>query len=402
MKQKKTASILKKFLLFNLIIFSVLGLFTILYLKAIQPNLVKERTNNHLIIISNTSDHIKRLNVKLTTDGIKKFLLSTRFLFQSMNRVQFFDVNGTITATTVSADTITSETADTDLSLSGNGTGNVNVVDNLNVNNISSYTANTSLQLSGDGTGGVQITDSLQVNSVAGYTLNADLTLSGNGTGNVVVSTGLIVDTITSRQTDTNLSLTANGTGKVYINDSFEWTGTATGSIDGNAGTVTNGVYTSGNQSIAGNKNFTGTLTSTTLTTGAAATAGSITGNWSLTTGSRLQATYADLAEIYDTDRLYPTGIIVMFGGDKEVTQSNEYATTRVAGVISSDPAFIMNSTADGQAIALKGRVPVFVQGQCNPGDFIVASTDPGVGVATNKYIAGAVIGKAIKAKTKY
>jgi hypothetical protein len=89
-----------------------------------------------------------------------------------------------------------------------------------------------------------------------------------------------------------------------------------------------------------------------------------------------------------------------MFGGNKEVTQSNEYATTRVAGVISSDPAFIMNSQADGQAIALKGRVPVFVQGQCNPGDFIVASTDPGVGVATNKYIAGAVIGKAIKVKT--
>jgi hypothetical protein len=311
-----------------------------------------------------------------------------------------FDVNGTITATTVSADTITSETADTDLSLSGNGTGNVNVVDNLNVNNISSYTANTNLQLSGDGTGGVQITDSLQVNSVAGYTLNADLTLSGNGTGNVVVSTGFIVDTITSRSTDTNLSLTANGTGKVYINDDFEWTGTATGSIDGNAATVTNGVYTSGNQSIADNKTFTGTLTSTTLTTGAAATAGSITGNWSLTTGSRLQATYADLAEIYDTDQLYPTGTIVMFGGDKEVTQANEYATTRVAGVISSEPAFIMNSDSDGQAIALKGRVPVFVQGQCNPGDFIVASDEPGVGVASNKYIAGAVIGKCIKAKT--
>jgi hypothetical protein len=210
----------------------------------------------------------------------------------------------------------------------------------------------------------------------------------------------LVVDTITSRSTDTNLSLTANGTGKVYINDAFEWTGTATGSIDGNAATVTNGVYTSGDQSIAGNKTFTGTLTSTTLTTGAAATAGSITGNWSLTAGSRLQATYADLAEIYDTDQLYPTGTIVMFGGDKEVTQANEYATTRVAGVISSEPAFIMNSDSDGQAIALKGRVPVFVQGQCNPGDFIVASDEPGVGVASNKYIAGAVIGKCIKAKT--
>ena len=311
-----------------------------------------------------------------------------------------FDVNGTITATTVSADTITSETADTDLALSGNGTGNVNVIDNLNVNNISSYSANTNLQLSGDGTGGVQITDSLQVNSVAGYTLNADLTLSGNGTGNVVVSTGLLVDTITSRQTNTNLTLTANGNGKVYINDTFEWTGTATGSIDGNAGTVTNGVYTSGDQSIAGNKTFSGTLTSTTLTTGASSTAGSITGNWSLTTGSRLQATYADLAEIYVTDRLYPAGTIVMFGGDKEVTETNEVATTRVAGVVSSEPAFIMNSTADGQPIALKGRVPVLIEGTVDPGSFIVSSDIPGVGVASDKYIAGAVIGKAIKAKT--
>ena len=310
-----------------------------------------------------------------------------------------FDVNGTITATTVSADTITSETADTDLALSGNGTGNVNVVDNLNVNNISSYSANTSLQLSGDGTGGVQITDSLQVNSVAGYTLNADLTLSGNGTGNVVVSTGLLVDTLTSRQTDTNLTLTANGTGKVYINDTFEWTGTATGSITGNAGTVTNGVYTSGDQSIAGNKTFSGTLTSTTLTTGASSTAGSITGNWSLTTGSRLQATYADVAEMYSTDEEYEPGTIVMFGGEKELTIAKGTATTRVAGVITTNPAFVMNQECEGQAIALKGRIPVKVIGRVNKGDFIIASNEPGVGIATDKYVGGAIIGKAIEPK---
>jgi len=310
-----------------------------------------------------------------------------------------FDVNGVITATSISSDTITSETADTDLSLSGNGTGNVNVVDNLNVNNISSYTANTNLQLSGDGTGGVQITDSLQVNSVAGYTLNADLTLSGNGTGNVVVSTGLIVDTITSRSTDTNLSLTANGAGKVYINDTFEWTGTATGSIDGNAATVTNGVYTSGDQSIAGNKNFTGTLTTTTLTTGASSTAGSITGNWSLTTGSRLQATYADIAEMYSTDKEYEPGTIVMFGGEKELTIAKGTATTKVAGVITTNPAFIMNQECEGQAIALKGRIPVKVIGKVNKGDFIIASNEPGVGIATDKYVGGAVIGKAIETK---
>ena len=90
MKKKKTSSILRKFLLFNLSIFSVLGLFTILYLNAIQPNLVKKVSANHFIIIKNTSDHIERLEVEFNKEGIKKFLLSTRFLFQGLDRVQFF------------------------------------------------------------------------------------------------------------------------------------------------------------------------------------------------------------------------------------------------------------------------------------------------------------------------
>ena len=94
MKEKKSASILKKFLLFNLTTFSILGLFTIFYLKAIQPNLVKKRAINHKIIISNTVDHLERLNVDYSSNGIRTFLLSTRFLFQSLDRVQFYDSNG--------------------------------------------------------------------------------------------------------------------------------------------------------------------------------------------------------------------------------------------------------------------------------------------------------------------
>ena len=90
MKKKKTSSILRKFLLFNLSIFSVLGLFTILYLNAIQPNLVKKVSENHFVIINNTSDHIERLGVQFDEEGIKQFLLSTRFLFQGLDRVQFF------------------------------------------------------------------------------------------------------------------------------------------------------------------------------------------------------------------------------------------------------------------------------------------------------------------------
>ena len=100
MKQKKSASILRKFLLFNLAVFSVLGLFTIFYLKAIQPNLVKKRAANHYIIIENTVDHLKRLKIQFTAEEIKTFLLSTRFLFQSLDRVQFFSIDGNLVGDT--------------------------------------------------------------------------------------------------------------------------------------------------------------------------------------------------------------------------------------------------------------------------------------------------------------
>mgnify|MGYP001412153350 CR=1 FL=1 len=100
MKQKRSASILKKFLLFNLSVFSVLGILTIAYLKAIQPNLVKKRASNHYIVINNTVDHLQRLNIKFTEKELKTFLLSTRFLFQSLDRVQFFDTKGNLVGDT--------------------------------------------------------------------------------------------------------------------------------------------------------------------------------------------------------------------------------------------------------------------------------------------------------------
>jgi len=96
MKQKKSASILKKFLLFNLTVFSVLGLFTIIYLEAIQPNLVKERAENHKVIISNTADHFERLSIDYSKEDIRTFLFSARFLFQSLDRVQFYNLSGNL------------------------------------------------------------------------------------------------------------------------------------------------------------------------------------------------------------------------------------------------------------------------------------------------------------------
>ena len=61
-----SSSILKKFLIFNLVAFLVLGIFTYLYLDAIKPNLVKNRSDQHVRIINNTSDHINRLNIEFT------------------------------------------------------------------------------------------------------------------------------------------------------------------------------------------------------------------------------------------------------------------------------------------------------------------------------------------------
>ena len=82
MRQKKSASILRKFLLFNLAVFSILGLFTIFYLKAIQPNLVKKRASNHYIIINNTVDHLERLNISFNAEDIKRFYYQQDFYFK--------------------------------------------------------------------------------------------------------------------------------------------------------------------------------------------------------------------------------------------------------------------------------------------------------------------------------
>jgi two-component system sensor histidine kinase ChvG len=87
----KNFSILKKFLFINSVIFIVIGSFTVIYLGSIQPNLIKKKTSNHIQIIDNTIDHIKRLKIEFTNKDIRKFLFSTRFLFQNLDRVILFD-----------------------------------------------------------------------------------------------------------------------------------------------------------------------------------------------------------------------------------------------------------------------------------------------------------------------
>ena len=87
----KNLSILKKFLFINFIFFTIIGLLTFLYLNNVQPNLIKKKSSNHIKVINNTIDNIIRLDVQFIEEDIRNFLFSTRFLFQSLDRVIFFD-----------------------------------------------------------------------------------------------------------------------------------------------------------------------------------------------------------------------------------------------------------------------------------------------------------------------
>ena len=96
--------------------------------------------------------------------------------------------------------------------------------------------------------------------------------------------------------------------------------------------------------------------------------------------GTTTQAQYADLAEIYDTDEEYAVGTVIIVGGDCEVTACTTDSNVSVAGVISEKPGLLMNDKGRGQAIALRGKVPVLIVGAITRGDLIVTSAERGCG----------------------
>jgi len=136
------------------------------------------------------------------------------------------------------------------------------------------------------------------------------------------------------------------------------------------------------------------------LTAGASSTTGTVTGTWSLSSGSRWQATYsADLAEYYEGDREYEVGTVLVFGGDKEVTVEGKQGNTKVAGVVSDSAAFVMYDACPGHKnlIALQGRVPCKVVGKVRKGDLIITSNIPGVAISSGSEArAGTIVGKAL------
>ena len=172
------------------------------------------------------------------------------------------------------------------------------------------------------------------------------------------------------------------------------FTGPLTGAVSGN---VTGS--SSLNLLLTGGT-LTGTLTTQTVipVTDATYDIGSSTKGYNTVHAKATSAQYADLAEIYEADSEYEVGTVVIFGGEKEITVSSMGADPRVAGVISGDPAYLMNSKATGQAVALQGKVPCKVVGQISKGDMLVThSQHPGVARKGTNPSMGTVIGKALE-----
>jgi hypothetical protein len=113
-------------------------------------------------------------------------------------------------------------------------------------------------------------------------------------------------------------------------------------------------------------------------------------------------ALYADLAENYTADREYSTGTVVVFGGNQEITTTTEFADARVAGVISTSPAYLMNAAHDGLPVALRGRVPVMVTGPVIKGDSLVTSSQEGyaTSVGLDKTYGQSIFAKALETNT--
>jgi len=140
--------------------------------------------------------------------------------------------------------------------------------------------------------------------------------------------------------------------------------------------------------------------TATSANTASAIVARDASGNFSanVITGTATSARYADLAENYVSDQSYDYGIVLMIGGDEEVTIATE-ETQKLAGVVSKNPGYLMNSECEGKhvvAIALQGRTPVRVKGKVNKGDFLVSAGD-GYAKATDNPRIGSIIGKSLE-----
>jgi hypothetical protein len=236
--------------------------------------------------------------------------------------------------------------------------------------------------------------------NATGGTITGTWTLNGGGSANSVNGTSLLVQ-------NGNVQIGYTGGTLGIKTDNYYY---ANGNPISFAGTYNNGNvfdYLTGSNSISrfGGSIAVASITTANITTGSNTTAGLMTGNFTLSPGSRLSATYADLAERFEADQEYEVGTVVEIGGEKEITAVKLDLSENVFGVVSNTAAYLMNNAAGSDAthppIALAGRVEVKVIGPVKKADRLVSA---GNGIARAAKIGEATpfnsIGRALRDKT--
>ena len=240
-------------------------------------------------------------------------------------------------------------------------------------------------------------------------------TYSGNLTAGNISVTGTIQSgnySTVGNITSGNISATTHTGTTVSVSGNITSGNILTAGVVSTSGNVYAGnVINLGISSVTGNI-IGGNLSvgNGTVTVGNIVTTGNVSGNIGNATNAfntifakATTAQYADLAEMYAADQFYPPGTVLTIGGAEEVTISIQDADPRIAGIVSENPAYKMNSDLVVDypvAVALTGRVKCLVQGTVIPGDMMVSAGNGRARAETNPAM-GTVIGKALKASTK-
>jgi hypothetical protein len=285
---------------------------------------------------------------------------------------------------------------------------------NVSFNNVTA-TGNFFGNVTGNVTGNAGTATTLATaRTIGGVSFNgsADINLPGVNTAGTQNTSGN-AGTATKWATARTITLTGDVTG---VSGDFDGSGNLSFATTIAANSVALGTDTTGNYvaSVANGAYITGgaagsegaTLTlavdATTTATASKVAARDASGDLyaAIFQGTASSARYADLAERYEADAILEPGTVVCFGGEKEITACDHENDHAVAGVVSTDPAYMMNSAAGNNDthpyIALTGRVPVKVVGPVAKGDLLVASEVKGHAMANNNAKAGTIIGKAI------